>query len=50
MDAHSEPDSRVTQPWNKGKLTERAASSPKTCLGGENPAPIIETFQGSRAV
>ena len=46
---HSESDSQVTQPWNKGKLTGAKPPSPETCLGGQNPASIIETLQGSRA-
>jgi hypothetical protein len=37
----SEPDSQITQPWNKGKLTWSQAAPPsETCLGGEN-APSI---------
>ena len=44
---HSEHDNQVTEPWNKGKLTgAKPPSSPETCLGGENAAPIIETLSG----
>ena len=42
---------RVIHPaWTEAVTGAKPPLRPETCLGGQNPASIIETLQGSRAV